>query len=59
MNPKQFSTDGRSLSAHPEVRKAVPAMVVTQFGFGENEQMPAPNAGGLYKINCHQRLAVL
>jgi GGDEF domain-containing protein len=24
MNPKQFSTDGRSLSAHPEARKAVP-----------------------------------
>jgi hypothetical protein len=29
--------------------------VVTHFGSGENEQMPAPKAGGLYKTNCSQR----
>jgi hypothetical protein len=31
----------------------------TPVGFGENERMPAPKAGGLYKTNCHHHTAVL
>src|SRR6267143_5238145 len=29
--------------------------VVTQFGSGKNEQLPAPTTGGLYKTNRRQR----
>jgi len=32
---------------------------VTWVGCQKYEQLPAPNAGGLYKINCHRRRAVL
>src|ERR1700704_3795396 len=28
------------------------AVTRAQFGFRENEQLPAPKAGGLYKTNC-------
>jgi len=28
---------------------------VTRFGSGENEELPAPRAGGCYKINFHQQ----
>ncbi len=30
-------------------------LAVTQFGSGENEQLPAPRTGGLYKTNRQQR----
>jgi hypothetical protein len=33
--------------------------VMDCFRLLEHKQLPAPNAGGLYKINCHQRRAVL
>src|ERR1019366_1013743 len=39
------------LSAAPKRRNRPCTLVVTQFGPGESEQMPAPRAGGLYKSN--------
>ncbi len=33
--------------------------VVTLFGFGETEHLPAPKTGGLYKFNWHKQRTVL
>ena len=29
-------------------------LVLSEFGSGVSEQLPATNAGGLYKVNSHQ-----